>query len=221
MSNVEELMLSRWKELNRKLPPAEHLRSSIIDDKLTPNKKKSEKKDALNNVNLRKGFANGNERRNKMILRLHQEGLEHGDIAQAVHVNKNVVIGVVNREKAYLNLESTFKDFDKTKAELKEDALYISSLDRRDSLETHVFKYGGKKAILRIRHYYVINALMSDSREYFPTMELINVYYGGRELPKHFANCFRKYMREIRSRIEPLGITIINKPTCGYKLVLY
>jgi DNA-binding response OmpR family regulator len=198
MSNIEEDMLARWVEINRIQPPGEHLQSTLKANTTT----------AIRVVYPSSVPANAE--RNKNILQQHKSGCTPGEIALTLGIRKSIVAGVINRygENSGSILSS----------DVEEDQIRFFVND--GNLEfPFLLSYKGNKTAVQARHYLMLKALLNNAHEWYPTKDLLDIYYEGKELPKTAQNCLRKQIRLIRENIEHIGLTLIVKPRYGYKIV--
>jgi hypothetical protein len=201
MSKFEELMLAKWQEINRVKPPAEHLQSTL---RAKPSR-----------IRIVHGGNNApeNTTRNQRILRYYGVGYTPADIARTMHIKKNVVTGVLNRNRNGNVSLPLLENVD------KKDILF--SINPDDVEFPFIVLYKGKRVALRDRHYIIFKALLNHKDEWYPTKDLLDVYYLNQKKPKTAQNCFRKQVRLMRHSIEGVGLTTIIKPRYGYKLVKF
>lgn len=223
MSNIEEKMLEDWKKLNRDHPPAEHLGSACIEDGfiITSKKdrsiRKSQKIDAMDQIRISPGHNGINEERNKRILRLHEEGFTYQQIAEITNITKNVVTGVVMRHNIGESIKEDIKDVGPSDISFSKNTRKI----KYNTEDTHVLKHKKLETIIKERQLILIKIFLEDEKEYTSIDHIVDIHWKDRELPKNYRGLLRKYIRQLRSVIEPIGLTIVNKPYSGYKLVAF
>ncbi len=216
MSEIEEKMLAEWREINSVMPTPDYLASPVLRETVGLTKASIKRANANKMVTVYRGHRLDNEERNLRIIRLYKEGFSNLQICQMTGFSKGTVTGIISRYRHS-------KNFNEDSKPLNREDIYLGKNEdwKAPSLETHIIRYNGMENLIRTKHFRVLKALKEADIEYFPTSDLIITYYGSNDVPKTVISCFRKYIKEIRVRIEVLGLTIIKKPYDGYKLIKY